>query len=183
MSVLKTHAVRQIKMCTYKTFKHHQVVRIFFFNCETIVIVYLARWIATLLCGTSHRVGSNEANPCLVRESSQSVVFVFSYCSQSRDMVLLFFLWMQDCLQIAMFHCYVTIPSPASSLSLIAYTDVKRGCYFAAMRGKWPLRAVTSGIVSWPASVQPYSVTAQVERFGGNTQVFKLFSLSALPNG
>lgn len=70
------------------------------------MIVYLALWIATLLCGTSHRVGSNEANPCLVRESSQSVVFVFSYCSKSRDMVLLFFC---ECKVVSKLRCSIAM--------------------------------------------------------------------------
>lgn len=52
-------------MCSYKTFKHYhvEVVKIFFFFGEIILIVYLALWFTALLCGSLHRVESNKANP------------------------------------------------------------------------------------------------------------------------
>lgn len=177
MSVLKTHAVKQIKMHSYKTFKHHHekgVKIIFFLDCEMILIVYLALWFTTLLCGTSHRVESNEVNPWLVWKSSQCVLVLvivlnsgmwffffvnvrfYSYCN-----IPLVYNAIQSCILFKIsFHPWIW------NGTAILEPNEGNGCFLM----------LTWGISSWPASGRPYIVTSQMERWCGEiARVFNFF--------
>lgn len=153
-----------------------------FLNFKVILIVYLAVWFATLLCGTSHSVLSNKTNPWYIWTSSW-VLFFFSYCSKSSDS---FFYECEIFLQSVMFHWYVTI----SAFRLKSYCPswyAAELLYWSSYEGNKHSLMLTSGIASRPASGPPYIVwhcnIPKGEKTWGNCPQFDSFSPCVLPNG
>lgn len=145
-----------------------------------ILIVCVALWFAGLLCGSSHRVESNEANPWLVWMSGWW--FLFSVIVLNPGMWFFFFLWMWEFLQIAIFHWYVTISSPAFCLVSLPPWIWKETAILEPNEGNGCFLMLTSGIAFWPASGEPYSVTLQTERRSGRIDhTFTLFHSPSFP--